>query len=124
MFRIEAGRDVLHPLEASDEQRGANEQHDRERDLAGDEHALHTLASSDAAAAAAREGISAVAACRLQRRREREQQRRRDTARERQDDEPQIEANIGNSRLFAAQRNALAQVLSSSAVAALVTLPD
>ena len=100
MFRIETGRDVLHPLEASDEQRGANEQHDRERDLAGDEHALHTLASSDAAAAAAREGISAVAACRLQRRREREQQRRRDTARKRQNDEPQIEANIGNSRQF------------------------
>src|SRR5438445_203071 len=62
--------------------------------------ARHTLASSDAAAAAAREGISAVAACRLQRRREREQQRRRDTARKRQNDEPQIEANIGNSRQF------------------------
>ena len=103
--RLVSGVDVwlnnpVHPLEASDEQRGANEQHDRERDLAGDEHALHTLASSDAAAAAAREGISAAAACRLQRRREREQQRRRDTARKRQNDEPQIEANIGNSRQF------------------------
>ena len=33
-------------------------------------------------------------------------------------------ANVGNSQLFAAQQSALAQVLSSSAVAALVTLPD
>src|SRR5438105_5210511 len=33
-------------------------------------------------------------------------------------------ANIGNSQLFAAQQSALAQVLSSSAVAALVSLPD
>ena len=33
-------------------------------------------------------------------------------------------ANIGNSQLFDAQRQALAQVLPASAVAALVPLPD
>jgi ribonuclease PH len=33
-------------------------------------------------------------------------------------------ANVGNSQLFASQQNALAQVLSSSALAALVPLPD
>jgi ribonuclease PH len=33
-------------------------------------------------------------------------------------------ANVGNSQLFAAQQNALARVLSPSAVAALVNVPD
>jgi ribonuclease PH len=33
-------------------------------------------------------------------------------------------ANVGNSQLFAAQQHALAQVLPSSAIAALVPIPD
>ena len=80
---IETGRLVLQLDEAADRQAGADEQHQRERDLAGDQHRANPpLADAAAAARALFQVAVHVEARELVRRREAEQQ-----ARERRDRE-------------------------------------
>ena len=76
---VESGVDALHADEAANEQRRADEQHERQRDFADDEAVAQALpASARARTAAARvaQRLVEVRSRRLKRRREAEQQSR------------------------------------------------
>jgi hypothetical protein len=98
VIRIETWRDLLQARKASNEESGADEQHDGERHLRHDERALKQLPASQLTAPTARQMFGHVASSCPQRRDQREQHRRDDAERERERDEPQVQVHLFGTR--------------------------